>query len=402
MLFTLIRNELVKMFKKGKTWIVFILFALFMGFMMYGAKVDSDNMGYYSSVDGQIESLERSIEYEKEIINNNKKEGIDKSELEISIQNSQKQIDRLKSIADKKDEPDFWKEQIRIEKEQLQSQIDMENSTGEYDSYAKNRIKEIDEALESGIEPVEEWVFNAVNFSNNFINIIGTVILAVGIAVFMSDIVSGESTPPTLKFLLVQPISRGKVLLSKFIATIITVVGLIGGLELLAYGILGLFTGFDSGKIPTTIGIKYKWDYTNIEQMGTPQLITVDGSGISSTRGELFLSSFALQILFIITCCAFIFLISSIFKSSMVTMAISVIVSVATTIISAASSTVQKVAHLIFFNYGDTKNVIVGGVAEMYRNINFSPYTGIIVMLVTTVICYVIAHIVFSKKDMLI
>ena len=62
---------------------------------------------------------------------------------------------------------------------------------------------------------------------------------------FMSDIVSGESTPATLKFLLVQPISRAKVILSKFIAVVITVVAMIAGLEVAAYGVIGAFTGFD-------------------------------------------------------------------------------------------------------------------------------------------------------------
>ena len=64
----------------------------------------------------------------------------------------------------------------------------------------------------------------------------------------MSDIVSGESTPATLKFLLVQPISRAKVILSKFIAVVITVVGMIAGLEVAAYGVIGAFTGFDAAK----------------------------------------------------------------------------------------------------------------------------------------------------------
>ena len=75
----------------------------------------------------------------------------------------------------------------------------------------------------------------------------------------MSDIVSGECTPPTLKFHLVQPISRGKVILSKFIAVVITVVTMIGGLEALVVAGLSAFTGFDAGKMPHYIGSRKWW-----------------------------------------------------------------------------------------------------------------------------------------------
>jgi len=43
----------------------------------------------------------------------------------------------------------------------------------------------------------------------------------------MSDIVSGECIPATLKFLLVQPVKRGKILFSKFTVSIVTVLSLI-------------------------------------------------------------------------------------------------------------------------------------------------------------------------------
>ena len=121
-----------------------------------------------------------------------------------------------------------------------------------------------------------------------------------------------------------------------------------------------------------------------------------------STQGEAVLQSFALQILFIIACCAFVFLISAIFKSSMTTMALSVVISVASTMICAASSTMRKSAHLLFFNYGDTRSIITGDIVNMYGNPNFSIGLGIGLMCSVIVVSYVLAHAIFSKKDILI
>ena len=90
------------------------------------------------------------------------------------------------------------------------------------------------------------------------------------------------------------------------------------------------------------------------------------------------------------------------FKSSMTTMALSVIISVASTMICAASSTMRKGAHLLFFNYGDTKSVITGDIVNMYGNPNFSLGLGIALMCSVIAVSYVLAHVIFSKKDILI
>jgi len=86
----------------------------------------------------------------------------------------------------------------------------------------------------------------------------------------------------------------------------------------------------------------------------------------------------------------------------MITMAISVIMSVTSTMVCLMSSTVGKVAHLIFLNYGATNTVIDGSVAGTFHNPNFSVGLGAALMVGTIVISYIIAHVVFSKKDFLI
>ena len=75
--------------------------------------------------------------------------------------------------------------------------------------------------------PLQGWEYTEANFFRNLGSFFRFGLLIAGIAVFMSDMVSGECTPATLKFLLVQPVKRGKILFSKFIVSLVTVTSLI-------------------------------------------------------------------------------------------------------------------------------------------------------------------------------
>ena len=120
------------------------------------------------------------------------------------------------------------------------------------------------------------------------------------------------------------------------------------------------------------------------------------------TNLDLFTKSMLLQGLFIITACAVIFMISTLIKSSMITMAVSVVVTVFLTIGSYNLSALRKISHLVFLNFGDAISVFTGSSAMMMQNANMTVTNGIIVMIVTTVVAYLVAHINFSRKDILI
>ncbi len=69
MIFLLIKNELIKILKRTKTWIIFGLFLVFMGVCMYGLYNEDKNRQMYNSSEYKIEQFEKSIEYTKEEIN---------------------------------------------------------------------------------------------------------------------------------------------------------------------------------------------------------------------------------------------------------------------------------------------------------------------------------------------
>lgn len=408
MFFTLVKNELIKLFSRGKTWIVFGLFVLMVIGINVALHFSDKEMRYYYSPQGRIEEIDRSIRYTKENIEMYEKELKSNPESPVKEQ-IEREKENIKSLEESKKieeeklkngvNPNQWKEDLSTEKNQLKERLNDKDIEEREKANIKNRLTEIEGIEKSGIKPTESWEFSPFNNSISLMGAIGTIILVAGIAIFMSDIVSGESTPPTLKFLLVQPISRTKVIASKFTAVVLTVLSMIVGLEVLAFGVLGVMKGFNSGKTPMYLGQKYILKATS---NGWKELIPVENSAYLSDVSSHFLQSLGLQILFIVACCAFIFLISTLFKSSMITMAVAVIVSVATTMVTMNIGKIREFAHLIFLNYGATPYVISGDIAQMYQNPNFSVSLGITLMIITIIVCPLLAALVFKKKDILI
>lgn len=407
MLFTLIKNELIKLLKKGKTWIVFALFALFIGITIFGQYSGDKNMRMWQSPEKQLEMAKENLDYYNNELELNKNSDANPdyiASLEESIEYSKEQIKSYEDIIKNGGNEDEWKkqldEEIKYAKEDIARYEKYDDEwSKQYIVQAQERLEKFTYLKENNIQPLYGWEYDAYNYMSSLMQFLGMAILVAGIAVFMSDIVSGECTPATLKFLLIQPVTRGKVLLSKFIAVTITVLSMILGGELLGFLFVNLTSNSNSSSYPVSIGTLYE---KIINPDGSAMLSKVIGSGHMGTNLELFIKSMLFQGLFIITACAVIFMISTLIKSSMITMAISVVVTVFLTIGSYNLSALRKIAHLVFLNFGDSISVFTGSSAMMLQNPNITATNGIIVMIITSIIAYAIAHINFSKKDILI
>lgn len=407
MLFTLIKNEFIKLLKKGKTWIVFALFALFIGITIFEQYSQDKNMRMWQSPEKQLEMAKENLDYYNNELELNKNSDANPdyiASLEESIEYSKEQIKSYEDIIKNGVNEDEWKkqldEEIKYAKEDIARYEKYDDEwSKQYIVQAQERLEEFTYLKENNIQPLYGWEYDAYNYMSSLMQFLGMAILVAGIAVFMSDIVSGECTPATLKFLLIQPVTRGKVLLSKFIAVTITVLSMILGGELLGFLFVNLTSNSNSSSYPVSIGTLYE---KIINPDGSAMLSKVIGSGHMGTNLELFIKSMLFQGLFIITACAVIFMISTLIKSSMITMAISVVVTVFLTIGSYNLSALRKIAHLVFLNFGDSISVFTGSSAMMMQNPNITVTNGIIVMIITSIVAYAIAHINFSKKDILI
>ncbi|MPN37871.1 hypothetical protein SDC9_185392 [bioreactor metagenome] len=82
-------------------------------------------------------------------------------------------------------------------------------------------------------------------------------------------------------------------------------------------------------------------------------------------------------------------------------MAISTVSVVAFTIFQAMPYT-RKYVQYLFTTYGDVGKIVSGNIAQMLNNPSVTSMYAIVLLLMWAVISYIISHIVFVKKDILI
>lgn len=404
----LIRQELYKLFKRKKTLVVIIAFVLLTAFLCYGIRQNAYFMQEYSTPEFQIENLEShnayletELDHVPEDIEGNAEETEQyRDNIRDEIERNQEEIKRLEASINRNLS---WEEALE---EDIQAQEEfIEANSSKVDSgdlvQRKMELEELKYLQAHGIEPQQEYDFNAFKYINDLVEQLGQVFLVIGISVFAADMVSGEWTPPTMKLLLAQPVSRRKVLFSKIIATIIAAVGLILLIEILSFIIVGVFFDLGDMNYPMVINKAFEYDYSVFLEDGTHPLALIDGSWDIVPVWQYSLKLLGNQALFIMAVTSFVFMISTIAKSSMVSMGVSVVSLIAGSIIFQISS-FYGISKFVFTSYSSLGAMITGDLAMYFNNPQFTGMRGFIVMIAWTVLCYICSHIFFTKRDMLV
>ncbi len=404
----LISNELQKLFKRRKTWVVFIGFLLFMGAVAFGLYKESENMKKFNTPEYRLQNLketkESMIKDREEAKKDEEKNPENKKYVEHideNIKNIDIEINGLEELI-KSGKKEDWRRNLDVQIKNSEEMIKDSSMPDKYKERQKLELKQLKYLKEHDIKPMASYEFNSSNFIKVLFQVLGSLFLALGVIVFSSDIVSGECTPPTLKFLLIQPVSRGKVLLSKFISIVLASTALIVFSELLYFVIIGAFKGFGNLNYPIFIGTRYQFDMTQIAKDGVRPMIEVVNSTMMIPMWKYIIYMFLMQILFIISCVAFSFLISSIFKSSMISMSVSIVSLVAITALSNIVGFIKRISQFFFTTYGSVGDLFEGSIAISLQNPKVTISFAVVILIATSIICYVISHIVFNKKDILI
>ncbi len=400
MIFILISNEVKKLMRRKKTIIIFAAFVLLTVAIGYGSYKENQNMKQWSSPEFRQKNVEESIKYMKQDLENANISEEDKKYHKENIANMESELEQIKLEVSGKTVD--WKISLKDQIDNLEKTLNDKSIL--LGANQKDRVKlELQQAkylYDNNMKPQDRNTFDAFSFIKTLFMVLGTIFIAVGVMVFTGDIVSGEFTPPTMKVLLTQPVSRAKVLASKFIAVAGVAIILIIAVEIIAFIIMGLIFGFGNPNYPMITGTMYKLDLAQSAYGGHP-LVAMAGSSYIISTGAFVLRMFLFQTLFIITCVSVGFTLSSIVKSSMVSVSVSIVIVVAFTILLEMPA-LKKLAQYIFTSYGTVGQVLTGEVVMRYNNPNVSTAFGIGALIVTSLVCYLISHIVFTKKDILI
>lgn len=408
MLLNLIKNEFIKIFKRSKTWIVFILFLMFIALTVYATWKGEQNMKEINSPEYQIQIAQEQLAYYKDELKEAEASGDEAwvESIKSSIEYYEQNLELNKKILKEGVSEDSWKIELDMSIANIKRAIKEYEENGTKERYRSDYLS-LQEELETleylktnNIVPLKGWEYQEYNFLEGLSMLLGIGLLVAGIAVFMSDILSGESTPPTLKFLLVQPVSRAKILFSKYIVSIITVLSLIIIPEIIGMTFVNLTSDINAANYPTRVGQQYEKVFN--PEYGEMVLKKIPETSEMITNFDLAIRTIGYQAIFIIACCSVIFMFSTIFKSSMTSMAISVILTIFLSIGTQVIGTLKNYSHLLFTTYANSYSLVSSKLPLMYNNEKLTITNGIICLALTIIVSYLVSHINFTKKDILI
>lgn len=201
----------------------------------------------------KTDTLEVQIQKDKVLLNtlkiNSTKSDTELKKADISrdILETQKEIDDKEKMLNQINNYDKSKLNKQIEKLEKEN-----NPKNDY------KILQLKYAKEHNIEKREltpKGIYTAVNVLQYF----ALLFLIIPI-VLLSDIVSGEYSPNTIKALITKPISRKKIIVSKFIVSVILSAGTIIISTIIFIVEAGIHLGFSDYKLPFDVGAKYVLD----------------------------------------------------------------------------------------------------------------------------------------------
>lgn len=400
----LMQNEFIKIFSKLKTYVILLLFVALSAMIAFIAQ-DTENY-FLESVDPtqKVIQLEDQVEYLKQDLKNisqfedwtEEEKAMEIKNIESSMEYTEKEL--LQAKEDLKNNATYdWKKDAT---EQLnQSKVELSNTTDpQYKAIIEQEIQRLTYHLENDISIAEPNLNTGFNYLNMSMMVILNGFMAFGLILFNADIMSGEYTPGTLKFLLIQPVTRIKVLLSKYFATVLTSLGLIVGVQLLFATGIGLIKGFGSASLPMLMGERYKV----VLEEGFKVLRVIPNSGTMGDLGGYLLKGLLIEVLFIFAMVAFITMVSVISKSTVMAFTILIGTLLGTNIVYSLSSVYRKFSPYIFLHYTDVNGILSGQIIQNTGVLHFTYLFSIIILTVSTIVFLGISMIIFKKRDILI
>jgi len=405
-LYNLITNELQKIFKKRKVLIIMILFSaitVLFSILQYQSQHKTP-MQTIVEDEKLISTYKSVLPYENASEAKQVKQAINM--YKDNIKKAYKQQD-LKKLS--------FKDQINsliADDEKKKNSADLAGDNTKIEGVNKD-ILVMKYALKNNItEAADSSNVKAIDIFTQMIDVLSIIILPVIICIIVLDVVSSETSPPTMKMLLTKPRSRGKILFSKFSAASIASIVAIIGSEIISFIILGIIIGFGRANSPVTIGTKYEFNGNKVLAGSWHDVQAVLGSSYAVPQWKFILEMILLQLVFIVAFTSICILVSAVAGSNTISMTAGIVVAVILSFMiikissgdgsSAGDVPIRQIAPYIINTYASPGLMLRGDLSQMIRNPDISLTLGIAVNVITGVISYVLAHLWFTKKDMLV
>lgn len=391
-MFGLIKNELIKLHLRRKFIISALVLIAISGLICVGIFA-SYKMIKPEEMAKQQETVIKDLKAEREKATTDK----EKEKYDSEIKRAEESLNVFKNMPEEDDEN--WKENLQARVENLKTEVD---NASEFDGTKEMRRKELitnQYLLDNNLKPIYELKPTGLNIFMLLVSALGALFLVIIVAIITSDIVSAEYTPPTMKVLLTRPVSRAKVLLSKYISAILASILVILVVEIVVSLVMGVIFGFGSLSYPIAVGTEYK--SAIVSAVNGREMVPIYNSSTLITMGAFIVRVLLYQVLFIIAAASFFMMLSTVLKSSSVSMALSIVITIALNIIGSIGF-FKVIKPFLFTTFGNAVSVLTGDTIKNANNALASPVSSILILIVFSVITYTISHINFTKKDMLV
>lgn len=268
------------------------------------------------------------------------------------------------------DETVDWKTQLQVENAQLQKSLKDNPVVAVGSKYINQQIDLNEYRIENNIPPVTSnslWglMTDATNFTG--IAALFTIVIAAGI-------VSNEFSWGTIKLLLIRPVSRTKILLSKYIATLLFALFMLVLLFSVSFLVGVLFFGISGAEFP--------------------YLAYQDGQVIEKNMISHIITLFGLQSVNLVMMVTLAFMISTVFRSSSLAIGVSLFLMFTGPQIVQLLSQYEWVKYVLFTNI-NLQQYIDGTPLVEGMTMTFS----IVVLIVYFMIFTVLSWVLFNKRD---
>ncbi len=158
---------------------------------------------------------------------------------------------------------------------------------------------------------------------------------------------------------------------------------------------VSLVKGFGNFARPMLVDTKYEFILKN----GNKVLNEITGSGHYIDLSSYLIRALLLQGLYIVVMVTFIFMVSTLVKSGIVSLTINISALLGANIIYNLSTTYRQFSPFIFIHYSNIESIISGDVIAQTKNLMFTYETITIVSIISILVFMGIALTVFKKRD---
>jgi ABC-2 type transport system permease protein len=160
------------------------------------------------------------------------------------------QMKEVKSLQEQLGTND-WRAQLQQEIINTQNRLNSTGMSEEWRKYLKIRLSQQQYYLDHNVNPTAP---GAPTFMRVFVENSIDLLIPLMVMVIAADLVSSEASGGTIKLLLTRPVKRWRILMSKYIALILSVSLIILGVGLLSYFISGMVFGYGGWNMPILTG----------------------------------------------------------------------------------------------------------------------------------------------------